>query len=104
VATIQSPPSLVANPVLHLGPQEYPHRPTHVFPAHFVLTHAHLGKTSRSVTHCSRSSTLNVGVFGDGLPEKKLQLIGMSILSKPIMPWDRMSYTPPLRALGQDVI
>jgi hypothetical protein len=43
-----------------LGPQEYPHRPTHVFPAHFVLTHAHPGRTSRSVTHCSRSRMLNV--------------------------------------------
>jgi hypothetical protein len=44
-------------------PQEYPHRPTHVFPTHFVLTHAHPGRTSRSVTHHSKPSTLNFGVF-----------------------------------------
>jgi hypothetical protein len=35
-----------------------------VFPAqHFVLTHAHPGRTSRSVTHRSKPSTLNFGVF-----------------------------------------
>jgi hypothetical protein len=79
-----------------LGPQEYPHRPTHVFPAHFVLTHAHTGRTSRSVTHRSKPSTLNIGVFSDGLPEKKLQLVGMSILINPIKPWAGMSHTPPL--------
>jgi hypothetical protein len=54
------------DPPRSLGPQEYPHRPTHVFPTHFVLTHVHPGRTSRSVTHCSRSSMLNFGVFGDG--------------------------------------
>jgi hypothetical protein len=79
------------------GPQEYPHRPTHVFPAHFVLTHAHPGRTSRSVTHHSKPSTLNFGGFlVDGLPEKKLQLVGMSILTNPINPWVGMSHTPPL--------
>jgi hypothetical protein len=80
-----------------LGPQEYPHRPTHVFPAHFVLTHAHPRRTSRSVTHRSKPSKLNFGVFSDGLPEKKLQLIGMSILINSIKPWTGMSHTPPLR-------
>jgi hypothetical protein len=30
------------------------------------------GRTSRSVTYCSRSSTLNFGVFSDRLSEKKL--------------------------------
>jgi hypothetical protein len=78
-----------------LGPQGYPHRPTHVFPVHFLLTDAHLGRTSQSVTYCSRSSALNFGVSGDGVPEKKLQLIGMSILINPFMPWARMSYTHP---------
>jgi hypothetical protein len=73
-----------------------PHRPTHVFLAHFVLTHAHPGRTSRSVTHRSKLSTLNFGVFGDGLPEKKLQLVGMSILINHIKPWAGMSHTPPL--------
>jgi hypothetical protein len=66
--------------------QEYPHRPTHVFPAHFVLTHAHLGRTYQLVTHRSKPSTLNFGVFSDGLPEKKWQLVGMSILMNPINP------------------
>jgi hypothetical protein len=28
-----------------------PHKPTRVFCAHFVLTHAHPRKTSRSITH-----------------------------------------------------
>jgi hypothetical protein len=46
-----------------LRPQEYPHIPTHVFSAHFFLTHAHSGRTSRSVSHCSRPSTLNIGVL-----------------------------------------
>jgi hypothetical protein len=61
----------------------------------FVLTHAHPGRTSRSVTHHSKPSTLNFGVFSDGLPEKKLQLVGMSILINPIKPWAGMSHTPP---------
>jgi hypothetical protein len=61
---------------LSLGPQEYPHIPTHVFSAHFVLTHAHPGRTSQSVTHRSRPS-----MFQDGLPKKKLQLVGRGILS-----------------------
>jgi hypothetical protein len=79
-----------------LGPQEYPHRPTHVFPAHFVLTHAHPGRTSWSITHHSKPSTPNFGVFSDGLSEKKLQFIGMSILTNSIKPWVGMSHTLPL--------
>ena len=60
-----------------------PHRPTPVFSAHFVLTRAHLGRTSRSVTHPQISPSqarLTSEFFGDQLPEKKLQLVGMSIL------------------------
>jgi hypothetical protein len=34
--------------------------------------------------------------FCDGLPEKKLQLIGISILINPIEPWAEMSHTTPL--------
>jgi hypothetical protein len=34
-----------------LGSLDYPHRPTLVFTAHFVLTRAHSGSTSQSVTH-----------------------------------------------------
>jgi hypothetical protein len=35
---------------------------------------------------------LNFGVFCDELPEKKLQLIGMSILINPIKPWAGISH------------
>jgi hypothetical protein len=66
------------------------------FHVHFILTHAHQGMTSRSVTYCSRTSTLNFGVSGNGLPDKKLPLISMSILINPFMPWAMMSYTPPI--------
>jgi hypothetical protein len=45
-----------------LGLQEYPTN-QHVFFAHFVLTRAHLERTSRSVTYRSRPSTLNLGVL-----------------------------------------
>jgi hypothetical protein len=58
-----SPPT----PGSSLGPQEYPHRPTHVFLVHFALSHAHPGRTFRSVTHRSNPSTLNFRVFSDGL-------------------------------------
>jgi hypothetical protein len=34
-----------------LGSLDWPHRPTLVFSVHFILTHAHPGRTSRSVTH-----------------------------------------------------
>jgi hypothetical protein len=37
-------------------------------------------------------STLNFGIFSDGLPEKKLQLVGMSILINHIKPWAGMSH------------
>ena len=60
-----------------------PHRPTPVFSAHFVVTRAHPGRTSRSVTHPQISlgqARLTSEFFGDQLPEKKLQLVGMSIL------------------------
>jgi hypothetical protein len=40
--------------------------------------------------HRSKPSTLNFGVFSDGLPEMKLQVIGMSILIIPIKPWAGM--------------
>jgi hypothetical protein len=84
------------DPPPYLGHQEYLHRPTHVFPMHFILTHAHPGRTSWLVTHCSRSSTLNFGVFGDGLPERKLQLIGTSVLINPIKSWPGCHIHPPL--------
>ena len=60
-----------------------PHRLTQVFSAHFVLTRAHPGRTFRPVTHTQISpgqARLTSEFFGDRLPEKKLQLVGMSIL------------------------
>uniref|UniRef100_A0A0D3GMC2 Uncharacterized protein n=1 Tax=Oryza barthii TaxID=65489 RepID=A0A0D3GMC2_9ORYZ len=56
--------------------------PTLVFSAYFFLTRAHLGRISQSVTHpeiAPGQSTLNLRVR-DQLPEKKLQLVDMSIL------------------------
>ena len=58
-------------------------RPTHVFSAHFVLTRAHLGSISWSVTHLEIApgqARLTSEFFRDRLPEKKLQLVGMSII------------------------
>jgi hypothetical protein len=62
-----------------LGSLDWPHRPTLVFSAHFVLTRAHPGKTSRSVTH--RQIAPSLEFFSDELPEKKVYLVDMSILS-----------------------
>ena len=70
-------------PLAALQDIDCPHRPTHVFSAHFVLTHAHPGITSRSVTHpqiAPGQARLTSEFFGDRLPEKKWQLVGMSIL------------------------
>src|SRR4051812_8664253 len=61
-----------------------PHRPTLVFPAHFVLTHTHLGATSQSVTHPQidpSQARLTLEFFEDVLPEKKVHLVDMSSLS-----------------------
>jgi hypothetical protein len=63
VVTTRLPKAGSPTPDNSLGPQEYPHRPTHIFSAHFVITHAHPGTTSRSVTHRSEPSTLNFKVF-----------------------------------------
>jgi hypothetical protein len=41
--------------------QEYPHGPTHVFLAHFVLTDAHLGRSSQSVIHRSNDAVPGMG-------------------------------------------
>ena len=51
---------------------------------HFVLTRAHPGRTSRSVTHpqiALGQARLTPEFFANELPEKKLQLVDMSILS-----------------------
>jgi hypothetical protein len=39
----------------------------------------------------SSQARLTLKFFSDGLPEKKLQLVGMSILINPIKPWAEMS-------------
>lgn len=67
-----------------LGSLDWPHRSTLVFSAHFVLTRAHPGRTSRWVTHhqiAPGQARLTSEFFSDELPEKKLQLVDMSILS-----------------------
>src|SRR3954471_5991432 len=63
---------------------DYPDRPTLVFSAHFVLTRAHLGATSQSVTHpqiAPSQARLTLEFFEDVLPEKKVHLVDMSSLS-----------------------
>ena len=67
-----------------LGSLDWPHRPTLVFSTHFVLTRAHPGRTSRSITHpqvAPSQAHLTSKFFSNEVPEKKLQLIDMSILS-----------------------
>src|SRR4051812_6762186 len=67
-----------------------PHIPTLVFYAHFVLTRAHPGLTSRSVTHPKTTPSkarLTLDFFPDGLPEKKVHLVDMSSLSFLLRSW-----------------
>src|SRR3954465_9743225 len=76
-----------------------PHIPTLVFSAHFVLTRAHLGSTSRSVTHPKTTpgqARLTWEFFPDGLPEKKVHLVDMSTLSFLLRSW-AVTYTTPQR-------
>jgi hypothetical protein len=77
-------PGRACTPDSSLGSLDLPHRPTHVFPSHFVLTRVNPGTTSRSVTHphiTPGQARLTSEFFGDELLENKLQLFGMSILS-----------------------
>ena len=71
-----------------------------MFSAHFVLTHAHPGITSRSVTHpqiAPGQARLTSEFFGYRLPEKKLQLVGMSILLILLSPGPGCHMLTPLR-------
>ena len=79
----------------------WPCKSTLVFSTHFVLTHAHPGATSRSVTHpeTTPSSRLTLKFCPNGLPEKKEFLIDMSSLSSLIS--QAITYTP-LR--GNDIL
>jgi hypothetical protein len=70
------PPTLGSS----LVPQEYPHIPTHVFSAHFVLTHAPPGRTSQSVSHRSKTSTLYFGGFLRWASRKEVAIVGRNIL------------------------
>ena len=67
-----------------LGSIDCTHRSTLVFSPHFILTHAHPGELpgwSPIPKLRYESSTLNPQVLWGGLPEKKMHLIDMSILS-----------------------
>src|SRR3954471_24838603 len=77
---------------------DYPHKPTLVFPAHFVLTRAHLEATSQSVTHpqiAPSQACLTLEFFEDVLPEKKVHLVDMSSLS--FLLSQDVTYTPTQR-------
>src|SRR5664279_435723 len=76
--TPRPPPSGPVTPGSSPGSLEWPHRPTLVFSAHFVLTGAHPGRTSRSVTHpqiALGQARLTFEFFVNELPEQKLQLV-----------------------------
>ena len=65
-----------------------------------MLTRAHPGRTSRSVTHpqiAPSQARLTSEFFGDRLPEKKLQLVGMSILLILLSPGPGCHMLTPLR-------
>ena len=82
-----------------LGSPDWPHRSTLVFSAHFVLTRAHPGTSSRSVTHpwsAPGQARLTSEFLPDELPEKKLQLVDMSILSILLSPEPGSHILPPL--------
>src|SRR4051812_14109866 len=67
-----------------------PYIPTLVFSTHFVLTCAHPGSTSHSVTHLKTSPSqarLTLEFFPDGLSEKKVHLVDMSSLSFLLRSW-----------------
>jgi hypothetical protein len=59
-----------------------PHRPTRVFCAHFVHTHAHPRKLpGRSpIPNCSKPSTLNLEVLSRQASKKKMHLVDMITL------------------------
>jgi hypothetical protein len=63
---------------------DWPHRPTLVFSMHFCPLLCTPGKTSLSITHpeiALGQARLTPDFFTGGLPEKKVYLGGMSILS-----------------------
>jgi hypothetical protein len=69
------------------------------FSAHFVLTRAHPGKTSRSVTHRSRPSTLNFGFVWRWTFEKEVTTYWYEYPINPVKPWAGMLHPHPLKRL-----
>jgi hypothetical protein len=70
-----------------------PHRPTRVFCAHFVLTHAHLRKLpGRSpIPNCSKPSTLNLEVLSRQASKKEDAPCWYGYSINSIKPWARTS-------------
>ena len=70
-----------------------PHRPTRVFCAHFVLTHAHPRKPpGRSpIPNCSKSSTLNLEVLSRQASKKEDAPCWYGYSINSIKPWARTS-------------
>jgi hypothetical protein len=77
-----------------------PHRPTRVFCAHFVLTHAHPRKLpGRSpIPNCSKPSTLNLEVLSRQASEKEDAPCWYDYTINSIKPWARTSHPR-----GQDI-
>ena len=66
---------------------DWPYRPTRVFPACFVLTRTLLGKTSQEVTHpeiAPSQARLTVEFFRDGLPKNKMHLVDIGSTNQSI--------------------
>jgi hypothetical protein len=84
-----------------VGYLDWSHRPTLVFPAHIVLTRAHLGMTSRSVTlrqiALGQACTLNLRVICGWASGKKCATCIYEYHINPIEPWAKMSHSSPLR-------
>jgi hypothetical protein len=86
-------------PGSYLGFLDWPHRPILVFSAHFIITRAHPGSTSRSVTHrqiapgqaCLTWSSFQMSFRKKGIP------CWYEYPINPIKPWAKISHTHPLR-------
>jgi hypothetical protein len=70
-----------------------PHRPTQVFSTHFVLTRAHLRRTSRSVG----PSTLNFRVLWRLASGKEVTTCWYEYPINPVKSWARMLHHHPLK-------
>jgi hypothetical protein len=70
-----------------------PHRPTRVFCAHFVLTHAHSRKLpgQSPIPNCSKLSTLNLDVLSKQASEKEDAPCWYGYSINSINPWARIA-------------